>query len=155
MTETLYDIVASVCDLPLIWAYQNGKRPDAPFVLIDVRTTSAQWGDIPSNLDDDGKRTLSANREANVYLTCFGDGCVQALDRIAMLLRTDAVAVQLEAANTDIVDFESIQFAPRLFEHDYEPQAVLSFRYRYTATVTEVIDIIETVELSINHTMRP
>ena len=56
----------------------------------------------------------------------------------------------LEAANADIVDFDTIQHAPKLFERDYEQQAVLGFRYRYTANTTETIDFIESVDLNID-----
>lgn len=150
MRDDLYNIVASVCDYPVIWAYENGKRPKTTFFLLDVRTVNAQWGGIVGNIADDGSRQIDANREANVYLTCFGKGADVLLDEVAMRLQTERVLDMLEAANADIVDFDTIQHAPKLFERDHEPQAVLGFRYRYTANTTETVDFIESVDLEID-----
>lgn len=150
MRDDIYNIIESVCDYPVIWAYENGKRPKTTFFLLDVRTVNAQWSGIVGDVADDGSRQIDANREASVYLTCFGKDSDKILDEVAMRLQTERVLDMLEAANADIVDFDTIQHAPKLFERDHEQQAVLGFRYRYTANTTETIDFIESVDLNID-----
>ena len=136
MKEKLYDILASQTALPLIWAHENGKRPKPPFMVLDVRQTEAKWPVHAGQIDADDKRRLDNTREARVHLQCFGVGCFEELDAL------------LEAANTDIVDFEPVQQVPKLLEVDYEPQAVGGFRYRYTVSLIERLETIDSVDLS-------
>ena len=148
MKEKLYDILASQTTLPLIWAYENGKRPKPPFMVLDVRQTTAVWPVHAGQIGTDRTRKLDGTREAKVHLQCFGAGCFEELDALINRLQTEAVAEMLEAANTDIVDFEPVQQVPQLIEVDYEPQAVGGFRYRYTASLIEQLETIDSVDLS-------
>lgn len=148
MKEKLYDILASQTTLPLIWAYENGKRPKPPFMVLDVRQTDAKLPVHAGQIGEDRSRKLDGTREARVHLQCFGAGCFEELDALISRLQTEAVAEMLEAANTDIVDFEPVQQVPKLLEVDYEPQAVGGFRYRYTVSLVEQLETIDSVDLS-------
>lgn len=148
MKEKLYDILASQTALPLIWVHENGKRPKPPFMVLDVRQTETKWPVHAGQIGTDRTRKLDNTREAKVHLQCFGVGCFEELDALIGRLQTEAVAEMLEAANTDIVDFEPVQQVPKLLEVDYEPQAVGGFRYRYTVSLIERLETIDSVDLS-------
>lgn len=148
MKDDLYKLVAANTALPVIWAHENGKRPPLPFVLLDVRQAAAAWPVHTGSLKADDTRLLDAAREARVSLQCFGAGCFEELDALYLRLRTEAAAQMLDAADAAIVDFEPVQQVPKLFEADYEPQAVGGFRYRYTVSLSEQPGAIDAVNLS-------
>lgn len=149
MKEYLYDILAALLPVPLIWAYENGRQPENVFAALDVRSADASLPVMRAPISERGSRALSAVREAAVTVQCYGDGAFEFLDALAMALQTEAAADALEIANAAVFDIERVQSVPKLREVNYEAQAVLSFRYRYMAAMDETVPVIEKAVLDV------
>lgn len=149
MKEYLYDILAALLPVPLIWAYENGRQPENVFAALDVRSADASLPVMRAPISESGSRALSAVREAAVTVQCYGDGAFEILDALAMTLQTEAAADALDVANAAVFDIERVQSVPKLREVDYEAQAVLSFRYRYMAAMDETVPVIEKAVLDV------
>lgn len=147
MKEYLYDILAALLPVPLIWAYENGRQPENVFATLDVRSVDARLPVMRAPID--GSRALNAVREAAVTVQCYGKSAFELLDALAMTLQTEAAADALEAANAAVFDIERVQSVPKLFEAQYHEQAVLSFRYRYIATADETVPVIDKAILDV------
>ena len=147
MKENLYDVLAALLPVPLIWAYENGRQPENVFATLDVRSVDARLPVMRAPID--GSRALSAVREAAVTVQCYGKSAFELLDALAMALQTEAAADALEAANAAVFDIERVQSVPKLFEAQYHEQAVLSFRYRYMATADETVPVIDKAILDV------
>ena len=149
MKENLYDILAALLPVPLIWAYENGRQPENVFAALDVRSADASLPVMRAPISGNSSRALSAVREAAVTVQCYGDGAFELLDALAMALQTEAAADALDAANAAVFDIERVQSVPKLFEAQYHEQAVLSFRYRYMATADETVPVIDKAILDV------
>ena len=149
MKEYLYDILAALLPVPLIWAYENGRQPENVFAALEVRLADASLPVMRAPISGNSSRALSAVREAAVTVQCYGDGAFEFLDALAMALQTEAAADALEIANAAVFDIERVQSVPKLREVNYETQAVLSFRYRYMAAMDETVPGIEKAVLDV------
>ena len=148
LQASVYTLISSISAVPVIFANQNGPQPAAPFITIGLMGGNAQDVHIGAT-DAEGVRTLDAHRTTTVSLRCFGAGCFDMLDALALKLETEAALVLADSLNLAIVGKESLQYAPQLIDGTaWEPVAVLDLFVASTSRASENVGYIATVEVA-------
>lgn len=133
-------------NVPIIWANQDGARPAGLYVTLRfdgiVRRAPAQVG----MQDAVGIRAVSAHRSGNLELQAFGTGAYDLLDVLGTQLAHDTALVQAEQLNITIGPMGNVTDEPALRDnHQWEPRAIASLPFAYTASTPEELSWIETV----------
>lgn len=130
---------------PVIFANENGKRPQRPYVTVQLQLASP----LPVHtgpVDGNGQRRLSAHRPVTIQLQCYGDGSWGVLDQMQLTLYTDSLLNLAESLNIGLQREPRLQDVPALLEGTkYEPRAILDIEAMYTGSIEEEVGIIETV----------
>jgi len=66
MKEYLYDILAALLPVPLIWAYENGRQPENVFAALDVRSADASLPVLRAPISESGSRAWGFVPEKNL-----------------------------------------------------------------------------------------
>lgn len=147
LQASVYTLVSGLTTTPVIFANQNGPQPAAPFITIGLMGGNAQDVHIGAT-DAEGVRTLDAHRTTTVSLRCFGSGCFDTLDALALKLETEAALTLADSLNLAIVGKEALQYAPQLIDGAaWEPVAVLDLFVASTSRASESVSYIATVEV--------
>ena len=147
LQASVYKLISSMTATPVIYAHQNAPQPAGPFIALGLMGGNAQDVHIGAT-DADGVRTLDAHRTTTVSLRCFGSGCFDTLDALALKLETEAALAIADSLNLAIVGKESLQYAPQLIDGvAWEPVAVLDLFVSSTSRASESVSYIATVEV--------
>ena len=147
LQASVYTLISSISSVPVIFANQNGPQPAAPFITIGLMGGNAQDVHIGAT-SAEGVRTLDAHRTTTVSLRCFGAGCFDMLDALALKLETEAALVLADSLNLAVVGKEALQYAPQLIDGTaWEPVAVLDVFVASTSRAIEDVGYIATVEV--------
>ena len=147
LQASVYTLISGLTTTPVIFANQNGPQPAEPFITIGLMGGNAQDVHIGAT-DAEGVRTLDAHRTTTVSLRCFGAGCFDMLDALALKLETEAALTLADSLNLAIVGKESLQYAPQLIDGAvWEPVAVLDVFVASTGHTSENVGYIATVEV--------
>ena len=149
MQAELYRVIAAAADCPVIFSRENGKRPDDPYLLIDILSTRANLPVYRGALDADGNYPIRAIRDAVIQLSAYGEGCYERLDVLAQRFFCEALVILCDALDVAVVSCGDIKNMPELTDDlNYRPRAILECTWRYTATLDDRLHPIETVILS-------
>lgn len=160
--KALQDAVVAasgLADGKVIWARQNGTRPAAPYVTLNLSPMQTLGIDGTRHTYDSGgvagsEITLSHGgmREFGLTLTAFGDGlgdgaAVAILETVRSALNKLSIREALEAANISFFDFGSVLDLTQVVDAGFEGRATVQFRGYTTQEVTETLGYIQTVEV--------
>lgn len=146
MQADLYRVIENAADCPVIFARENGKRPDDPYVMINIISTRANLPVCPGELDADGRYPIRASRDAAIQISAYGKDCYARLDVLAQRLFCDALVNLCDSLNVAVAACGDIKDIAELTDDlNYRPRALLELTWRYTATLDDRVYPIDTV----------
>ncbi|TFL14217.1 hypothetical protein CSC67_08680 [Pusillimonas caeni] len=152
MHDDFYTLVDAATSHQVVFANENGKRPERPFITLQVSVGAPQ----PIHrgpVDDDGLQRISAHRPVTVQLQCYGAGSWGVLDELQLKLYTDSMSDLAESLNIALQREPRLQDVPALLDDTkYESRAILDLEAMYTAGIDDDVGYIETVNGTIETT---
>ncbi|CAG9173084.1 LIC_12616 family protein [Cupriavidus respiraculi] len=143
--QAIYELVSLTATVPVIFANENGRRPEKPYIALRVAAAPR----LPVHrgpVDTDGMQAVSSHRDAQVELQCFGAGSFDVLDSLGQRLHMNDAAQRAEVLDLAVFQVGEVRHAPVLRDATtYEPRAVLELGIRYTLTLADDVGLIETV----------
>lgn len=151
--ESFYTLISTAASpLKVIYSDQNGKRPARPYITLSVQV--GQPG--PSHhgqVDDEGVRVISSHRPVSIQLQCYGADSLEILDRLQLVLQRESIQGLSEQLNISTLRPVRLQPVPALLGGvSYEPRAILDLESMYTASITDEVGVIESVEITMDTT---
>jgi len=144
--DAIFELVeAAAAGTPVIFADDNGPRPDVPYIVLAVRwakLSSAETG----RTEDDGDQPVHQHEDATVELQSFGAAAYDALGDLALKLRHPLYEDRAEALHLALFEVGRLQSIPVLRDAvHFERRGLLELGIRYTRVHTAFVGIIETV----------
>lgn len=143
--DDFYAVLSTAIDVPIIFANQNGKRPNKPFCTLTVTPT----GKLPvhrGNVDDTGHQKLQAASTVEVSVQFFGILAWDMAEETAMRLHSDATISAAELYGVSFEPNHRILDVPELMDGTtYEPRCILELTAGYTMAYSDPVGIIDTV----------
>jgi hypothetical protein len=143
--QALHELISAEATVPVIFAEQDAVPPTKPYIALKLQESSR----LPLHLGPvapDGVRAVSSHRDAQLELTYFGAGGMDAMDTLAQRLQMEKALLHAEALDLAIFAIGQTQQVPLLLEDaTYEPRTQLALSARYTVTLNEEVGLIETV----------
>ena len=145
--QDIYALVSQGIDCPVIYAYQNGNRPEGVYATLHVRVVSRADQDERSRVADDGTRRIHGHRDCVVELQVFGTGSCEVLEDFDIWTQTEACGKICSDLNLAIFDRGTVTDAPALLNNStYEQRGLYEIWIRYTKQITEAVDFFNRVE---------
>lgn len=144
--DPLYQLLKAACaPALLIFADENGKRPDGEFLTMAVR-----WADSPpahaGTIDEEDRQLLTIVHSGTVELQAFGSAPYAALARLAVLLHGERLLDLAEELGVSVLSIGRLQDLPTLLDNAaYRRRAVLELGVSFKTTALEHVGSIETV----------
>jgi hypothetical protein len=144
--EAILGLITAVAGgVPVIFADENGPRPQKPYIQLRVQTAH-RFPLHRGAVDDAGQQLVTGHRDAAVELQCFGRGSYDALDSLAQRLGMEAALADAERLDLAVFDVGKISQMPVLRDQaSYEPRALLELGIRYAVTLTDAVGAVEQV----------
>ncbi len=151
--ESFYTLISTAAaPLKVIYSDQNGKRPARPYITLSVQV--GQPG--PSHhgpVSDEGVRVVSSHRPVSIQLQCYGADSLEILDRLQLVLQRESIQGLSEQLNISTLRPVRLQPVPALLDGvSYESRAILDLESMYTASITDEVGVIESVEITMDTT---
>ncbi|MDP8078337.1 phage neck terminator protein [Phocoenobacter skyensis] len=149
MRKKLHQVIQSVTDGQVFFAYQNGvKLPPKPYFTLFVISEDISLPVHREIILDNGERVIEAHRQAMVQVDCYGKSSVSLLNALALRLTTDKALTLCDELNVAI-SCDSVKAAPvSVSKVKWEDRAILTLYFNYTTQVEETVPIIEKTILS-------
>lgn len=148
--DAIFELIeAAAGGIPVIFADDNGPRPEGPYIAMAVR-----WAKVSAveagRVDDDGDQPLHQHDDAVVELQSYRAAAYDALDELALLLRHPVYEDRAEALGLALFEIGRLQKVPVMRDAvRFEPRGVLELGIRYTRVHSEFVGVIETVTGSV------
>ena len=154
--DNLYDVffalltAQGITDIPLIWDNENGPRPDAPFLMLEFRST------VSPGMPDYSKVSTAAGIEVqritqhtrrNMTMYGFGERAIDILETIKSQLNADTWVDELRKKNLVIPQTMETLESPQSFETTLENGASFDFDLTYIRVIETDPGYIENIEL--------
>jgi hypothetical protein len=134
--------------LPIIWADQNGARPEKPYATLKIRT----FGSAPlenGGLDDQGIQTYTEQRTLRAEINVFGVEAVERAQELSMRLRSPLQSGRAEVLGIGIGRVAEVRdITTRLAQSQYEQRALLEFTVNAVGILAEQVGLIEHVVIN-------
>lgn len=152
-------LASGLADGKVIWARQDGTRPAAPYVTLDLTSFSVigidgTRHDYDAEADPGAEITLKHGgmREFGLAVVVFygtlgAAGAMALAETIRTSLSKVSVREVLDAANVSIFDFGRVLNLTQVVNTVYEGRAVFELRGYTTQEVTETIGYIQSAEI--------
>jgi len=160
LQKALQDAIVSaagLADSKVVWARQDGTRPSAPYLTLNLspmRTVGLDGTRHTYNAASTGAEiTLSHGgpREFTLTVGAFGSAlgsasAVALLEGVKSALGKVTIREALEAANVSLFDFGPILDLTQVVDAAFEGRATVDLRGYTTQEVTETIGYIQTID---------
>jgi len=151
-TEILTD--QGIVNVPLIWANENGPRPDAPFLMLMFRSTVSPGTPDHSNVKvSDGEEAQRITQHTRRSMTMYGYGerAIDVLETIKSQLAVDAWVDNLRGRNLVIPQVMETLELPVAFETSQENEASFDFDLTYLRVIETSPGYIDDFELNTDY----
>jgi hypothetical protein len=155
--DNLYDFfielltAQGITDIPLIYDNENGPRPNAPFLMLEFRSTvSLGTPDYSGVSLADGTETQRVTQytRRNMTMRGFGERAVDVLETIKSLLNADVWVDKLRKRNLVIPQTMETLESPQAFETSRENGASFDFDLTYIRVIETDPGYIEDVGIN-------
>lgn len=160
--KAIQDAIVSasgLADGKVIWARQNGTRPAAPYITLNLTPFTTIGIDGTRHTYNSGGAsgaeitlTHGGMREFGLTVVAFGDGlgdgsAMAVIETLRAGLNKITVREALEAANVSFFDFGTVVDLTQVIDTGFEGRATTTLRGYTTQEVTETLGYIQTVEV--------
>jgi len=139
--DNLYDFFEEllqeegITGIPIIWGNDNGPRPDAPFLMLEFRSTSnpgmPDFGDVQIEEGGTEVQRVTQYTRRNMTMYGFGERAIDVLETIKSQLNISDWIDKLRSRNLVIPQvFETLE-TPQSFETVRENGASFDFDLTY------------------------
>jgi hypothetical protein len=155
--DNLYDVffailtAQGIADIPIIYDNENGKRPKAPFLMIEFRSTvSPGMPDYSKVKMEDGtyKQRISHHTRRNMTMYGFGERAIDVLETIKSQLNVGDWDDELRKRKLTIPQVMETVESPQSFETTRENGASFDFDLTYIRVIETEPGYIEDVGLN-------
>ena len=142
--DNLYDFfdellqAQGIADIPLIWGNENGPRPNAPFLMLEFRSTvSPGMPDYSKVNASDGEEVqrITQHTRRNMTMYGFGERAIDVLETIKSQLNTSVWVDKLRSRNLVIPQTMETLEMPEAFETVRENGASFDFDLTYLRVI--------------------
>lgn len=124
--DALYDWVSSVLNLQVIWANQDGDRPETPFATLNIESLDRIDGADPITYNQDSQRfVMSGLRSFVLSVHIFGDTDLVYGSLLDTYLDHPETTVLLSFNNISIIDSSTYTIIDKVFKNRYEKRSVM------------------------------
>ncbi|MCQ9124359.1 LIC_12616 family protein [Rodentibacter caecimuris] len=149
MLDVLYDLLRDLSDRPFIRAYENGREPEKPFFTYELKFERVPEHFRYSQVNAQGEQTIKTHIDAVLELNYFGEDSLNILRNVCMRLSTNHFRDFWLEKGIALIRIGRITHLAFLNEQQkYEDRAMVEVEIRYTAQVTDILNIIEQVEVT-------
>ena len=149
MLDELYDLLDGLSDRPFIRAYENGREPEKPFFTYELKFEHLPEHFRYSQLSEQCEQTITTHVDAILELNYFGEDSLNTLRNVCMRLSTAHYRDKWELEGVSLIRLGRMTHLAFLNEQqEYEDRAMVELEVRYTAQVTDILNIIEQVEIT-------
>lgn len=149
MLDILYDLLADLSDRPFIRAYENGREPEKPFFVYDLKFEKTPEHLHYSTVNGQGEQQIKTHIDAVLELHYLGENSLDVLRTVCMKLSTSYFRDKWTEQGVALVQIGSITHLAYLDEQQkYQDRAVVEINIRYTAMITDILSIIEQVKMT-------
>lgn len=150
---------SGLADGKVIWARQNGTRPAAPYLTLNLTPFTTIGIDGTRHTYNSGGAagaeiilSHGGMREFGLTVVAFGDGlgdgsAMNVIETLRGGLNKITVREALEAANVSFFDFGTVVDLTQVIDAGFEGRATTTLRGYTTQEVTETLGYIQTVEV--------
>lgn len=147
--DAIFELIEAAARVPLIFADENGTRPEGPYIAMAVRWAKVSAAEA-GRVDDDGDQPVHQHDDAVVELQSYRAAAYDVLDELALRLRHPVYGDRAEALGLALFEIGRLQKVPVMRDAvHFEPRGVLELGIRYTRVHSEFVGIIETVTGSV------
>lgn len=136
----------------VIWANENGPRPELPYLLLNFATKSVKVGsrDELRNIPATDTYRLYGHRHAMLSVNAYGKDALQMAEDLKNKLQLASVLDALRAQSISVLDESDTRDLSVLVDTKIEKRAQFDLTLGYTVSIDETITPIEKVELENN-----
>jgi hypothetical protein len=154
--DNLYDVffalltAQGITDIPLIWDNENGPRPDAPFLMLEFRSTvSPGMPDYSKVSTEEGGEVqrITQHTRRNMTMYGFGERAIDVLETVKSQLNVDNWVDELRRRKLVIPQTMETLESPQSFETTRENGASFDFDLTYIRVIETDPGYIENIEL--------
>lgn len=132
----------------LIFADQNGPRPEKPFATLSVRGTPSPAYAYEAKPDIDGIAEISQHAEYTVEVQCFGNGAFNLARMVGLKLLFPSNVMRAELLGLGVSRIINVSRVPELLnQSQYEERGVLEFTVYDALVSSDDVGRIESVEI--------
>jgi hypothetical protein len=155
--DNLYDFFAGlltaqgITDIPLIYDNEDGPRPNAPFLMLEFRSTVSPGMPDYSKVNlADGTETqcITQHTRRNMTMYGFGERAIDVLETIKSQLNADTWVDKLRKRNLVIPQTMETLESPQAFETTRENGASFDFDLTYLRVIETDPGYIEDIGLN-------
>jgi len=144
--DAIFELIeAAAGGMPVIFADDNGPRPEGPYIMLAVRWSKVSGAEA-GRVDGEGAQQVHHHDDAVVELQSFRATAYDALDELALRLRHPVYEDRAEALGLALFDIGRLQNIPVMRDTvRFERRGMLELGIRYTRVHSEFVGTIETV----------
>ncbi len=155
LKSALYSLISNATNLFVIFADENGTKPNVKFITIKITTINMLGHRDYTAPNDDGHRTTRIIEDFNLSLTSHGDKTGDALQEVKTFLQKESTIQELsnlEIAIRDesVIQDISIEINKKIerryiyelvmgFAHDFEENVGVIENYAITSTINQPV----------------
>lgn len=142
--DSLYDWVALYAGIAIIWAEDNGVKPDLPYITLRRSTLTGIGHEFISSPDDNGKAKISGDRDMVLNFQCFGSNAFGRLEDLWSVRLIPASQEMLIASGLSLIDKYVLTNLTGLNDTEFEERAQMDLLFRFASQRTNVdVGLIE------------
>lgn len=136
----------------VIWANQNGKKPDNKMATMQIVALVNGGSDTRWNaLGNNGELDIHSFCNITLRVQLFGAGAfVDAID-LSRSIDKPSVCEAMTVDNLSVYDVSSVTDLTGVIDSSYEERAQVDLFMRFGAKVSDIVQIIETVNVVGNY----
>jgi hypothetical protein len=144
--DAIFELIeAAAGGMPVIFADDNGPRPEGPYIMLAVRWANVSGAEA-GRVDDEGAQPVHQHDDAVVELQGFRAAAYDALDELVLKLRHPVYEDRAEALGLALFEVGRLQNVPVMRDAvRFERRGVLELGIRYSRVHSEFVGIIESV----------
>jgi hypothetical protein len=160
LQRKLFDWIGTILDLwdgastrdpaeiALVWHMQDMPRYKIPLLMGRISAVQRIGRDVPFMPENSGARRGAGIREFMLYLQFFGTHAIDALSKIVDTTDMPEMISDLQEDGITPVECHDVLDAHVFLDTMPEERAMLDIRFRTTSEWSNVIDVIESAEIT-------
>jgi hypothetical protein len=154
IADAILAFVQSQTDHPVIFANQNGPRPQGLFLTVSIVSTVREgqaWQSMP---DENGIARYKQAQLVTASIQCYGEGCLGVINDIRTSVEKFTVRKFLHSLG---ICFASMAREPAdnsvIAGTEWEARASMDMVFREAVTFSDTVGLIETVNVAAEQSM--